>query len=218
MKAPTFSRFSGWIALAAVVLFTVPAQALMIAVYTREGEPMKLEEMKAFALAVKEDPDQVHESFSHKISDKSVLSSKFTVPSGVSAFFWSDETFTRNGYKMGGDAAHYEADIPSEGVLAKEAIDDVAPERIFATALRQASVMSGTLRLDYSVAGSGRVVVETIGINGQRFGRWNISEVAAGEYRRSFGLNRVTKGPFFVRWTHGNVQVVQKVNPLVSKE
>jgi hypothetical protein len=199
---------------ACVLAFAASTPAYMVAVYSHPGEPMKPEEMRAFALAVKEDPDARSESFTAKVSDKAVLSAEFSVPPGVSAYFWSDETFVRDGYAMAGEAAQYESFVPSSEDVPSEATGVTAPEKVFATLLRQASLSSsGGLTLAYSVATAGQVGIEAVGINGQRFGKWRVTEAAAGEYVRAFSLNAAAKGPIFVRWTYRDVETVKKVIP-----
>jgi hypothetical protein len=219
MASPHSTQKSGKrISLASLLMvclaFTVPTHARMVAVYVPKGVTMNVDELKAFALAAQDKPEGARsDGLTFKLSEKAVLTAEFSVPPGVSAYFWADETFSRSGYVMGGEGAHYEADIPSEEVLAKPGLDaDAVAEKVFPTEFRSASLAAGKLTLAYSVTKSGRVLIEAYGANGQRVGSWRVHE-AAGDHARSFGLNSASKGPLYVRWTAGNMQAVRKVTP-----
>lgn len=205
------------LALMACLALALPAQALMVAVFADKGSTASLEQLKAFSRAVQQNRDATPtEGVTYKSAPHALLTEEFSVTEGVSAYFWADETFeSAEGFRMEGVTAHFEADFPVEEALAKEALDvERGPAIVYTTALRHAHAVQGSLTLGYSVAQAGRVKVEAIGLNGQRFGRWTFSEPGAGAYERSLTMNRAVKGPFYVRWSHGNVQAVQKVVPV----
>lgn len=203
---------------AVCLALALPAQALMVAVYSSKESPASIEELKALALGVKEDRDAAApEGLTYIVADEAVLSAEFSVPEGASAYFWADQTFeTTEGFRMDGNTAHFEADFPVEEALAKEALDVGVPEKVYPTEFRNATFAAGNLNLAYSVTKPGRVLIEAYGMNGQRVGSWRIHE-AAGEHARSFGLSTVAKGPLFVRWTAGNTQAVRRAAPVSTQ-
>lgn len=201
-------------ALALALVMAAPARATMIAIYLPPGKALEVETLKALALEVKNNPEAARNAeFSCKTSAKSVLTAEFSVPPGASAYFWSDETFSRDGYVMGGEAAHYEVEVASEEALAKPGLDvEATPEKVFSTELRSAVLSARTLNLAYSVTKPGMVKIDVFGANGQRAAGWRLEE-GAGEHVRSFAMRATAKGPLYVRWTAGNTQAVRKINP-----
>lgn len=199
------------------LICALPVHAAMVALYIPKESTMRVEELKKLALSVREKREiALPEAFTYKTSDAAVLTEEFSVPEGMSAYFWADETFSRDGYVMGGEGAHYEADFPlEEEALAKEALDVVGPDKVYPTEFRMASIMAGSLNLTYSVTKPGQVSIEAYGMNGQRVGHWRVPELA-GEHTRSFELNVTTKGPLYIRWMAGNTQAVRRVLPATA--
>jgi hypothetical protein len=212
MRMHNFLRF---LIFAVVVGLPSLTHAMLIAVYTQPGDSLPLEEVRALARSIRENPGtSIDVRFIARVADSSVLSSDFSVPPGVSAYFWSDQTYGHAGFQMLGTQACFESGIPKS---AEELIDtmaqttDIAPVIVWTTAFQGASMDSKHLQLRYTLSEPGQVSVEVYGMNGRSFGRWNWQEAASGRFQRSFELNRAPPGTVLVRWSYGKVQVIRKI-------
>lgn len=221
------------------LLALVPAShALMVAVYAK-ADKADVETMRTIAREVKArhaaladsvgagevvndavEASSLGEGYSVKVAETSVLSAAFSVPEGVAAYFLTDGALVYRGFEMKGASVRFvqtgsDAFAPA---LAKGALPvEAPPAKVYATALIGASLGHGGLQVGYSVAAPGRVSIETFGVNGERLGKWIVSEATAGEYRRVFSLRRPAKGPVFLRWSTGEARAVRTV-PSASRD
>ena len=192
------------------------SQAMLIAVYTQPGDSLPLEEVAALAAALRQNPDFTSgDKFAVRIADSSVLSADYSVPPGVSAYFWSDRTYEHRGFQMLGAHAYFLSEHPVEASAAEDTVaqaTDVAPVIAWVTAFQGASMDSKHLQLRYTLSEPGRVSLEVYGMNGRNYGRWNWEEASSGQYQRSVELNRAPGGATLVRWSCGNIQVIRRIS------
>jgi hypothetical protein len=209
-----------------VIILMVPglSHGTMIAVYSRPGMSFSAEEAATCAGALRLDPAApVDERFLVRVSDSSVLSSEFSVPPQVSAYFWSDQTFEHDGFVMEGNGATFESgSLPAAVAEATDIAADTAEGTVriggagaWKSEFQGASLESKRIQLRYTLSGPGRVSVEAYGLDGRSLGRWNWEEGSSGSYRRSVELGRAPPGVFLLRWNHGNREGVRR---LVAKD
>jgi hypothetical protein len=197
----------------------------MIAIYTLPGMPLVPEEAQALVQALREGRDPpAGAAYTHRVAGTSVLSADFSVPPGVSAYFWSDQAYRHDGFMMQGDYARFEAELatvePALPALGKKALGtDADPAgKAWATELQALSADGGKLSLDYSVSRSGRISVEARGLDGRRLGDWKWDAEAGGAYRKILDMERIPPGIFLVRWSYGNVEVTRKVGSVHGRQ
>lgn len=228
MNGAPFVRAAGPVALTVILSLASPARAYLVAVYGPPDKEIRVEEMRALARAVldlRADPDDPEKAaraqsdhFTVKVSDTAVLTAEFSVPPNVSAYFFADESLVYADYVMAGESVEYEVEFPEQDTaVGKGALPVRASVKTYVTALRRASTGHGDLRLAYSLSTPGRVQVEAVGLDGRGLGKWSFDEPSAGNFERVFSLNVPAKGPFYVRWTHGDAQTVRKVNSAASE-
>jgi hypothetical protein len=198
--------------IAALAVTAVPSRAAMIALYTAPGDTLGIEDA-ADVLRGAREGGHVPARYTVLSSDSAVLTARFSVPEGASAYFWSDETYRHAGFSMRGTYARFDGgptSISDGEAVAKEA---PAPEIIWTTNLGAVALGARELRLGYSLAEEGRVAVEAFGLNGRSWGKWSWRDAAAGMHERKFTLRRAPEGPLWVRWTFGDVSVLRAVSP-----
>jgi hypothetical protein len=195
------------------------ANALTIAVYTKDGTRSSYPEMRAFAKTVRQGlglgivPE--NDSLRYVVTEDSVFSAELSVPPRIWAYFWTDRAleFTPE-FEMLGESVMFE-DGEGGGALAKQGLKPDLPAenvKVFSTAFQEASMQSGILRVSYSLASAAKVSLEAYGINGQSFGSWHWNEAGSGEFSKSLSLAGA-KGPFFLKWKTGNLQIIKKIRP-----
>jgi hypothetical protein len=196
-----------------LVVLVVPglSHGTLIAVYSLPGKPLPVEEAAKRAAAARLYPVlDAGERFTVKIADSSILTSEFSVPPGVSAYFWSDQTFRHQGFVMQGASAYFESGIAPVGGTPASAPDTgqktsgIARVAAWTSELRGVSLDSKRLQLRYTVSAPGRVSVEAYALTGRNLGRWTWEETSPGLHNRSLNLDPVPRGAILIRWTQGN--------------
>jgi len=174
------------------------------------------EEAASVIEALQRDPDFTPANgLTVRVAPRPILTPEFSVPPGVSAYFWSDTTYEWAGIQMLGEQATFESRFPSADTA--RAADTVAqetpitPAKVWGTAFEGVSLNSRGLQLRYSLAASGPVSVEVYGLNGRTFRRWSWREDAPGRFQRTFDLEQQLGSVAFARWTYGKVQIIRRI-------
>lgn len=225
MRATHFFRpvVAGALLLSAAIPSGV--HATLVAVYSRPGERLP-PSPDSLVQAFKLNPAAVPESrFTFKISDSSVLSPEFSVPSGVSAYFWSDRTFELRGFAMQGVQATFLNVLPLLAAQALAAAEDTLPNAIEPSAVTRntsgnplrndfqgVTLESNGLRLAYTLAQPGRVSLEAFGLDGRTLRRWTWEEAASGALRHSVAWPGRPRGAYWIRWSCGDLQVIRRIS------
>ena len=204
----------------------LPSHALLVGVYTLPGDSLSVREAAGLVASVRENNAvPTGGRYAVKVSDSllesSQLTPEFSVPEGVSAFFWSDLPYEYAGFEMHGTQALFESGIDKLAELRGDSAADSGgigakttgmPIPIpWKTEFQDALLDSKQIQLHFTLSEPGRVSVEVYGMDGRAFGRWNWEETSPGQYQRAFELNRATQGTVLVRWTYGDIQVIRKV-------
>jgi hypothetical protein len=200
----------------ALALAAVPGRAALIAVYTPPGEPLALEEMAAFARAVRENPEAPPQTrFTYRFSREPVLTGAFSVPAEVSAYVWADESVAMHpGYRMEGAKAYHIVELKTS--VAAPVPEASGAARAWSTGFQSATVRNGRLGVSYTLARSAPVTLEAFSPEGRRLNRWKWREDGAGHFERSLLLPRASSGMLLLRWTSGEIRTIHKVRVPVS--
>ena len=206
------SRLGTLLLSAALSSLVAPAvsHATMIAIYSRPGEPLAVEEAALLAQALKGNPATPQdEKFIIRMVDISILSPDFSVPPRVSAYFWSDETFEYRGFTMEGVESTFETANASTNN--DKEVTSITIGKALRTELLGATLDSKRIEVRYVLSAPGRVSLELYDLNGSNLGRWNWRETASGSLQHTVDLNPGHRGIVLMRWNYGDVQTVRKI-------
>jgi hypothetical protein len=196
---------------ATFALGSIPLHAGLIAVYSPPGEALALEDMEAVIRTLRENPEAVPgPRFTHRVSAECLLTPEFSVPAGVSAYFWSDQSCrTEAGYRMEGVSARHRVDLDAPTPTAVQPEAPVAGgARI--TGVSGASLRDGRLTVSYTLAESAPVTLDAFSAAGRRLGSWHWREGGSGRFERSVRMPRAP-GVVMLEWRAGNTRMHRKV-------
>jgi len=219
----------------ALFLSAVPSavQATLVAIYSRPGEALP-RSPDSLVQACKLSPAGLGSKFTFRISDSSVLSPEFSVPPGVSAYFWSDHTFEPRGFMMQGVQATFLNALPAltaqalatpddtlaAGNLLTESVTGDKSGNLFRNEFQGVTLESNGLRLAYVLARPGPVSLEAFSLDGRTLRRWNWNDAASGAIQHFVAWPGRPRGAYGIRWTpqgqQGEAQAVRWVAPAVG--
>jgi hypothetical protein len=219
VRRPCFPLRSSVFATALVILAAPGfSHATLIAIYSRPGESLPADAAASLVQTLRATPnDPVNQKITVRVADTSILSSDFSVPPGVSAHFWSDQTFEYRGFAMEGTQSTFEIGLPSGmgGAEKPEVLKDTVVTRVasampLTTGLLGVSLDSKRIEIRYILREPGRVSLELYDLNGRNLGRWIWREVSSGQFHRAVESNQAPRGTVLMRWNSGEVQAVRK--------
>lgn len=205
-------------------------QATLVAIYSRPGEALP-RSPDSLVQAFKLNPTGLESRFTFRISDSSILSPEFSVPPGVSAYFWSDRTFEPRGFLMQGVQATFLNALPALAAQALAAPEDTLaaknlltesvtgekPGNLFRNHFQGITLEPDGLRLAYVLAQPGPVSLEAFSLDGRTLRRWNWNDAASGAIQHSVAWPDKPRGAYWIRWTpqdrQGDAQAVRWIAP-----